>query len=65
MYQSKQLLGGKLSLKSYNTQVGETHVMIKVQNLGFKKGSNDLVNNAHWMLDMTFREDESCLRRGK
>ncbi len=30
MYRVKQLLGGKLSLRNYNAQVGETYVMIKV-----------------------------------
>jgi hypothetical protein len=29
MYRVKQLLGGKLSLRNYNTQVGETYAMIK------------------------------------
>lgn len=30
MYRVKQLLGGKLSLRNYNAQVGETYAMIKV-----------------------------------
>ncbi len=29
MYRVKQLLVGKLSLRNYNAQVGETYVMIK------------------------------------
>ncbi|EHH2448789.1 IS5 family transposase, partial [Vibrio vulnificus] len=29
MYRAKQLLGGRLSLRSYNAQVGETYAMIK------------------------------------
>ena len=32
MYRVKQLLGGKLSLRDDNAQVGETYVMIKVLN---------------------------------
>ncbi|MGY5709137.1 IS5/IS1182 family transposase, partial [Vibrio cincinnatiensis] len=32
MYRVKQLLGGKLSLRNYNAQVGETYAMIKVLN---------------------------------
>ena len=32
MYRVKQLLGGKLSLRSYNAQVGETYAMIKALN---------------------------------
>ncbi|WP_275661285.1 hypothetical protein [Vibrio mediterranei] len=32
MYRVKQLLGGKLSLKNYDAQVGETYVMIKALN---------------------------------
>ena len=32
MYQVKQLLRGRLSLRNYNTQVGETYAMIKALN---------------------------------
>ena len=32
MYRVKQLLGGRLSLKNYNAQVGETYAMIKALN---------------------------------
>ncbi len=32
MYRVKQLLGGKLSLRNYNAQVGKTHAMIKALN---------------------------------
>ena len=32
MYRVKQLLGGKLSLRNYNAQVGETYAMIKALN---------------------------------
>ena len=32
IYRVKQLLGGKLSLRIYNDQVGETYVMIKALN---------------------------------
>ncbi len=32
MYRVKQLLGGKLSLRNYNAQVGETDAMIKALN---------------------------------
>ncbi|GMM90175.1 hypothetical protein MTsN2n6_31490 [Vibrio fortis] len=32
MYRVKQLLGGKLSLRNYNVQVGETYAMIKAMN---------------------------------
>ena len=32
MYRVKQLLGGQLSLRSYNAQVGETYAMIKALN---------------------------------
>ncbi|HGS4996611.1 TPA: IS5 family transposase, partial [Vibrio cholerae] len=32
MYRVKQLLGGKLSLRDYNAQVGETYAMIKALN---------------------------------
>ncbi len=32
MYRVKQLLGGRLSLRNYNAQVGETYAMIKVLN---------------------------------
>ncbi len=32
MYRVKQLLGGKLRLRNYNAQVGETYTMIKVLN---------------------------------
>lgn len=32
MYQVKQLLGGTLSLRKYNAQVGETYAMIKELN---------------------------------
>ncbi len=32
MYRVKQLLGGKLSLRSSNAQVGETYSMIKALN---------------------------------
>ena len=32
MHRVKQLLGGKLSLKNYNAQVGETYAMIKALN---------------------------------
>ncbi|MCG6316091.1 IS5 family transposase, partial [Vibrio vulnificus] len=32
MYRVKQLLGGRLSLRNYNAQVGETYVMIKALN---------------------------------
>ncbi len=32
MYRVKQLLGGKLSLRNYNAQVGETYAMTKAQN---------------------------------
>ena len=43
MYRVKQWLGGKLSLKNYNAQVGETYAMIKVLNkltrLGIPKNS--------------------------
>ncbi|PMO18370.1 hypothetical protein BCT15_22085 [Vibrio splendidus] len=31
-YRVKQLLGGRLSLRNYNAQVGETYVMIKALN---------------------------------
>lgn len=32
MYRVKQLLGGQLSLRNYNAQVGETYAMIKALN---------------------------------
>ena len=32
MYRVKQLLGGKLSLRNYNAQVGETYAMIEALN---------------------------------
>ncbi len=32
MYRVKQLLGGKLSLRSHNAQVGETYAMLKALN---------------------------------
>ncbi|KOE76355.1 hypothetical protein ACS87_13405 [Vibrio parahaemolyticus] len=32
MYRVKPLLGGKLSLRNYNAQVGETYAMIKALN---------------------------------
>ncbi|EMV0267867.1 IS5 family transposase, partial [Vibrio parahaemolyticus] len=32
MYRVKQLLGGRLSLRNYNAQVGETYAMIKAMN---------------------------------
>tara|TARA_Y100000588_G_scaffold188919_1_gene202870 strand:+ start:2545 stop:2892 length:348 start_codon:yes stop_codon:yes gene_type:complete len=32
MYRVKQLLGGKLSLRNYNAQVGETYTLIKGMN---------------------------------
>ncbi len=32
MHRVKQLLGGKLSLRNYNAQVGETYAMIKALN---------------------------------
>ncbi len=32
MYRVKQLLGGRLSLRNYNTQVSETYAMIKALN---------------------------------
>jgi hypothetical protein len=32
MYRVKQLLGGKLNLRNYNAQVGETYAMIKALN---------------------------------
>lgn len=32
MYRVKQLLGGKLSLRNYNAQVGETYALIKALN---------------------------------
>ncbi len=32
MYRVKQLFGGRLSLRTYNTQVGETYAMIKALN---------------------------------
>jgi hypothetical protein len=32
MYRVRQLLGGKLSLRNYNAQVGETYAMIKALN---------------------------------
>jgi hypothetical protein len=32
MYRVKQLLGGKLSLRNYNAQVGEIYAMIKALN---------------------------------
>ena len=32
MYRVKQLLDGKLSLRNYNAQVGETYSMIKALN---------------------------------
>ena len=32
MFQVKQFLGGKLSLRNYNAQVGETYAMIKALN---------------------------------
>ena len=32
MYRVKQLLGGQLSLRDYNAQVGETYAMIKALN---------------------------------
>ncbi len=32
MYRVKQLLGGKLSLRNYNAQVGETYAMLKALN---------------------------------
>ncbi|EDP57202.1 transposase [Vibrio sp. AND4] len=32
MFQVKQFLGGKLSLRNYNAQVGETFAMIKAVN---------------------------------
>ncbi|GMQ48323.1 hypothetical protein VB10N_33220 [Vibrio sp. 10N] len=41
MYRVKQLLGGRLSLRNYNAQVGETYAMIKALNkltgLGYAK----------------------------
>ena len=33
VYRVKQLLGGQLSLRNYNAQVGETYAMIKALNL--------------------------------
>ncbi len=32
MYRVKQLLGGRLSRRNYNAQVGETYAMIKALN---------------------------------
>ncbi|ELJ1805436.1 IS5/IS1182 family transposase, partial [Vibrio parahaemolyticus] len=32
MFRVKQLLGGRLSLRNYNAQVGETYAMIKALN---------------------------------
>ncbi|AGB12627.1 probable transposase for transposon [Vibrio parahaemolyticus AQ3810] len=32
MYRVKKLLDGRLSLRNYNTQVGETYAMIKALN---------------------------------
>ncbi|EJL6706473.1 IS5/IS1182 family transposase, partial [Vibrio cholerae] len=32
MYRVKQLLGGRLNLRNYNAQVGETYAMIKALN---------------------------------
>lgn len=32
MYRVKQLLGGRLSLRKYNAQVGENYAMIKALN---------------------------------
>ncbi|HDL9435312.1 TPA: IS5/IS1182 family transposase, partial [Vibrio cholerae] len=32
MYRVKQLLGGRLSLRNYNAQVGETYAIIKALN---------------------------------
>ncbi|HAS8178322.1 TPA: IS5/IS1182 family transposase, partial [Vibrio vulnificus] len=32
MYRVKQLLGGRLSLRNYNAQVGETYAVIKALN---------------------------------
>jgi len=32
MYRVKQLLGGRLSLRNYHAQVGETYAMIKALN---------------------------------
>lgn len=32
MYRGKQLLGGRLSLRNYNGQVGETYAMIRASN---------------------------------
>ncbi len=32
MYRVKQFLGGRLSLRNYNKQLGETYVMIKALN---------------------------------
>ncbi|MFA0252498.1 IS5/IS1182 family transposase, partial [Vibrio sp. 10N.222.54.F12] len=32
MYRVKQLFGGRLSLRNYNAQVGETYAMIKALN---------------------------------
>jgi hypothetical protein len=32
MYRVKQLLGGKLRLRDYNAQAGETYAMIKALN---------------------------------
>ncbi|OQK35208.1 hypothetical protein XM72_c20860 [Vibrio vulnificus] len=32
MHRVKQLLGGRLSLRNYNAQVGETYAMIKALN---------------------------------
>ena len=32
IYRVKQLLGGELSLRNYNAQVGETYAMVKALN---------------------------------
>ncbi|OWU24264.1 hypothetical protein BGM00_08970 [Vibrio parahaemolyticus] len=36
MFRVKQLLGGRLSLRNYNAQVGETYAMIKSETAMFR-----------------------------
>ncbi len=53
MYRVKQLLGGRLSLRNYNAQVGETYAMIKALNkltgLGMPMYKNRSISGS-WVL---------------
>ena len=42
MYRVKQLLGGKLSLRNYNGQVGDTYAMIKALNKLIRLGMPEI-----------------------